>query len=190
MQLTVSGRHVDISEAFKTHVSDALEDINTRHHVDPVEAAVIISKQGHLFLCDVTLHMSKNVYVRAQGSGTEGYGSFDDAARVLTGRLRRHMKRLRDHHRHHDVHPSPAENVPYFVLNAETLPEENASEDMTAAVVAETTKEIPTLSVGDAVMRMDLSDVPAYVFRNARHGRINFLYRRGDGHIGWVDPQA
>jgi hypothetical protein len=57
-------------------------------------------------------------------------------------------------------------------------------------VVAEMTTEIPTLTVSQAVMRMDLSDLPALLFRNSGHGGINLVYRRRDDNIGWIDPQG
>jgi hypothetical protein len=57
-------------------------------------------------------------------------------------------------------------------------------------VIAETPTEIARLTVSEAVMRMDLGQMPVVMFRNQVSGQLNVVYRRPDGHVGWIDPQA
>jgi len=185
MQTSITGRHVEISDAFRTTVEEGLQELITRHRIDPIEAQVTLSKQRHLFIADVHAHIARGINIRSTGEGADAYGCFHDALEKLTLRLRRYKKRLMDYHKHHDVH---YEEVPQYVLTG--TPEESNHEDLAPAVIAELTTEIPTLSVGDAVMRFDLSQEAAYVFRNASHGKINVLYRRTDGNIGWIDPKT
>lgn len=186
MKLTITGRHVDTSAAFHTKVEEDLLQFNMTHHIDPVEATVILSKENNHFACHVTLHLKKNMTLRCYGQGQEAYHCFDNTLSLLTTRLRRHKKRIADYHKQRDNHEQIAETLPYFVLNGQEV-EEKEQEEHAAAIIAEHKKEIPSLTVGDAVMHLDLSNENALVFRNKNHGKINFIYRRSDGNIGWVD---
>ena len=66
--------------------------------------------------------------------------------------------------------------------------ETTGAEAAAPIVIAEMSTELPSLTVGEAVMRMDLADAPVLLFRNRSHGALNVVYRRGDGNIGWIDP--
>jgi hypothetical protein len=55
-------------------------------------------------------------------------------------------------------------------------------------IIAETTTDIPTTTVSEAVMRMDLANQPVLMFHNSAHGGLNVVYRRPDGNVGWIDP--
>src|SRR5262249_25631151 len=117
------------------------------------------------------------------------YAAFDSAAEHLAKRLRRHKRRLRDHHRQ----VVPSEPARQYIL----APESDAAEEDDAAaaetgpvVIAEMAAEVPTLSVSEAVMRLDLADNGAMLFRNRAHGGLNMVYRRADGNVGWVDPRG
>lgn len=184
MQTSITGRHVDISDAFRQTVDESLLELTTKHNIEPLEAHITLSKQRHLFSSDINLHVSRGINIRSTGEGTDGYSCYHDALEKLTTRLRRYKKRLLDFHKHHDVH---YEEMPQYVFQGAG---EEGVEELAPAVIAELKIDIPTLSVGDAVMRFDLSQESAYVFRNANHGEINVLYRRNDGNIGWIDPKA
>jgi ribosomal subunit interface protein len=188
MNIQVTGRHVDISDAFKTHVEEGIKNLLDKHHMEAVEAIVRLDKQRHLFLTEVKIHLARGIHLRATETDTEAYVSFDMALDTLTGRLRRFKKRLVDHHKHHDVR---FEKVPYTILNGQsTQADVDAHTETAAAVVAEMKRDIPTLSVSDAVMHFELGQEAAYIFRNVKSGDLNVLYRRSDGHIGWIDPQT
>lgn len=184
MQTSITGRHVDISDAFRQTVDEGLQELVTKYQIDPIEAHITLSKQRHLFSSDIDLHVSRGINIRSTGEGTDGYSCFRDALEKLTTRLRRYKKRLMDFHKHHDVH---YEEIQQFVFHGAS---EEVLEELAPAVIAELKVEIPTLSVGDAVVRFDLGQESAYVFRNANHGEINVLYRRNDGNIGWIDPKS
>jgi ribosomal subunit interface protein len=185
MQTSITGRHVDISDAFRQTVDESLLELITKHHIDPIEAHITLSKQRHLFSSDINLHVARGINIRSTGEGIDGYSCYHDALEKLTTRLRRYKKRLMDFHKHHDVH---YEEMAQYVFRGGV--EEVVQEELAPAVIAELKITIPTLSVGDAVMRFDLSQDSAYVFRNASHGEINVLYRRNDGNIGWIDPKV
>lgn len=188
MTISVSGRHVDISDAFRDHVLNGLNELWKKHHVTPVEAHVILSREGVFFLCDISAKLGKSSSLRCQGKGDKAYSSFDNALVTLTQRLRRHREKIKDLHYHTGY--DKTDSLPLYVLNG-LAPEETEKEqesNHTAAIIAEIKTEIPLLSVSEAVMELDLTDSEAFVFRNKTHHKINMIYRRRDGHIGWIDP--
>ena len=190
MQLSVQGRQIDVSDAFRNHVEDALGTIFNKYFGDAIEASVTLSREAHLLKAVVTAHVGRNIQLTAQVEADAPYTAFDMAADRLSKRLRRHKRRLRDHHKA----DSGLESIPaqqYILAGITVEHEEDApAADGQPAVVAEMTTEVPTLTVGEAVMRMDLAELPAMMFRNKAHGGLNMIYRRPDGNIGWVDPRG
>ncbi len=191
MQLSVQGRQIDVSDAFRNHVEDALGTIFNKYFGDAIEASVTLSREAHLLKAVVTAHVGRNIQLTAQGEADAPYPAFDMAADRLSKRLRRHKRRLRDHHKADSgLESIPAQQYILAGATAEDEEDEQVVADGQPAVVAEMTTEIPTLTVGEAVMRMDLAEHSAMMFRNKAHGGLNMLYRRADGNIGWVDPRG
>lgn len=198
MQLSVKGRHIDTGEAFRQHAQDQLSTILDKYFGDAIEANVTLSKESHLFRAHVSAHIGRGMLLQASGEANEVYPAFDMAADRLAKRLRRYKRRLRDHNNGRasaqDVLPAQQ-----YILAPEPEPEDNAEpagEDAIAGegdqpiVIAEMETEIPVLTVGEAVMRMDLADIPVLMFRNRGHEGLNVVYRRSDGNVGWIDPRG
>lgn len=185
MQVQVSGHHLDVGDALRTHATERLEAAVTKYFDRPVDGQVTFTKQGYEFRADCSAHLSSGLRVNAQGAANEVYASFDAALERLEKRLRRYKRRLKNHNNSNKVE-LPAESYPSFVLQGGDEHEEVA-EDAQPVIIAEGTTSIPVLSVGDAVMQMDLSDAPFIVFRNGNPGGLNLVYRRTDGNIGWID---
>lgn len=190
MNVLVSGKHVEISEAFQDHVNEGLDRLWDHHHITPVDAQVILSKEGPFFHCDLSAKLGKNSTLRCQGRGDEGYSSFDNALVTLTQRLRRHRKKIQDIHHHARAYDKMS-SFPLYVLNgaaSEKEPEEDLSDDHNASIIAEVNTHVPMMSVSEAVTEMDLNDEEIYVFKNKMNNKLNIIHRRRDGHIGWIDP--
>jgi ribosomal subunit interface protein len=185
MQVQVSGHHLDVGDALRSHAVERLEAAITKYFDRPVDGTVTFTKQGYEFRADCSAHLSSGLRVNAQGIATEVYASFDAALERLEKRLRRYKRRLKNHNNNNKA-ALPAEAYPSFVIEAGDEHEEMA-EDAQPVIIAEATTSIPMLSVGDAVMQMDLSDAPFVVFRNGGSGGLNLVYRRPDGNIGWID---
>lgn len=185
MQVQVSGHHLDVGDALRTHATERLEAAVTKYFDRPVDGQVTFTKQGHEFRADCSAHLSSGLRVNAQGSANEVYASFEAALERLEKRLRRYKRRLKNHNNHNKAE-LPAESYPSFVIEAGDEHAEIA-EDAQPVIIAEGTTSIPVLSVGDAVMQMDLSDAPFVVFRSGTAGGLNLVYRRPDGNIGWID---
>ncbi len=189
MQVSLQGRQVDVSDAFREHVEQSLGTILDKYFGDAIDATVTISREAHLFKVSVSAHIGHGVDAIGSAEADQPYPAFDLAAEHLAKRLRRHKRRLRDHSRKMEQRETMI--AQQYILAGQVPEEEEeetaGGEDM-PLVVAEMTTEIPTLTVSQAVMHMDLSDLPALLFRNSSHGGINMIYRRRDENIGWIDP--
>lgn len=187
MNLTVKGKNIDVGDALRTHVSEALDHGIGKYFGNPIEATVTFTKESHLFVTDLSVHIGRNIQMHAESSADQAYIAFDRAMEHLTKRLRRHKRRLRDHHRA-EIESFRASQ--YILAPDEEETDAHAANGSDApAVIAEMQTEIPTLTVGEAVMRLDLSNLKAIMFLNRAHGGLNMVYRRNDGNIGWVDPR-
>jgi ribosomal subunit interface protein len=191
MQLTVKGKQLDVGDALRTHVADSLNSVVGKYFNKPMEANVVLTKDAHLFKADIQVHVGRGIVLQSASEATEPYPAFDTACEKLSKRLRRYKSRLRDHHNGDATHePVPAR---YQVLEAEKDEhhvdgDEAVAEKAQPIVVAEMETSIVTSTVSEAVMRLELAEAPALLFRNSAHGRLNLVYRRADGNIGWVDP--
>ena len=185
MGLRISGKSVDIGEAFRGHVEAKIGDALEKYFDGGFTGHVTVEREGPGFRTDCAIHLDTGVVLKAEGRAQDVYQSFDMAAERIDKRLRRYKRRLKDHHhRNRGGDGMPATE---YVLAA---PDEDTevAPDTDPVVIAEQATNLETMTVGGAVMAMDLTDAPVVVFRNAGHGGVNVVYRRRDGHIGWIDP--
>jgi ribosomal subunit interface protein len=191
MHITVAGKQVETGEALKTHVSDGLAAITAKYFDHALEANVTFHKHRSQFSCDINLKAGRGLMMRAEGDGADAHRAFEVAAEHLAKRLRRYRRRVNEHARSFaGEREAPAEEVPRgrrYVIEAPS--EEEAPEQGDhGAIIAENPTHIEKLSVGEAVMRLDLAQAQVVMFRNRKGGGLNVVYRRADGNIGWIDP--
>lgn len=190
MQLSVNGKQLNIGDSLKEYIKREVPTIVEKYFANPTNADVTVSKEGVTFRTDIAVHVGKGIIVQGHARSGDPYASFDEAAEHMAKRLRRYKRRLRDHHRDRSQKEEILRAAQY-VLAAEEEADSDASEHSEPdqpVIVAEMQTQIETLSVGAAVMRMDLANIPALMFRNSAHGGLNMVYVRPDGNIGWVDP--
>ena len=188
MPLRVSGKNLDIGEVLREQITQRLQDSVSKFYSGLVTGHATVKREGSGFETDCVLHLSSGVTLHALGFAQEPYQSADRAAEKVENRLRRYKQRLKDHG---PGGAARAVEAPTYVI--ETPKEGEAPDDHDAynpVVIAETKKNIMTLSVSDAVLDLDMTGAPVVLFRHAGSGRINVVYRRTDGNIGWVDPPA
>lgn len=191
MDIQVSGKNIELGDALQLHVTERLAEGVRKYFDRGAEAAVTFTRERHLIECDLTTHLASGVFLAAHGEAGDAYGAFDESLEKLEKRIRRYKRRLKDHHANGKP-PLPAEAASYYLL--EPLKDEDEEDDSALSgdpnpvIVAESQTSLREMTVGAAVMQLDLSEQPAIVFKNAAHGRINVVYRRRDGHIGWIDP--
>jgi ribosomal subunit interface protein len=194
MQITVSGKQVDLSDALRNRVSVHLDTIATKYFDHAMEAQVTFGRARSFFTCDINVHAGRGLRLRGEGEAADANSAFDDAAEHIAKRLRRYRRRVNEHARDIANRARPEAARQYVLRQEDDQGGEAASGDgrarpvAYATVVAETRTEISLLSVGEAVMRMDLADQPVLMFRNCATGELNVVYRRDDGNIGWIDP--
>lgn len=189
MRYQISGKQIDIGEALQTHVKAELGEVVEKYAQRPTDAMVVFSRSAHENVCEATIHLSTGLTATAKGHAPEIYAAFEACRERLDKQLRRYKRRLKDHHK------DRSEPVEYGAAGLYVLPadeDEWESQDtggLQPVIVAEMEARVPTLSVGDAVMQMELAGAPLLVFRNEKHGGVNVVHRRDDGNIGWIDPR-
>ncbi len=195
MQITVSGKQVELSDALRTRVALQLDTIAGKYFDHALDANVTFSRARSFFTCDINVRAGRGLVLRGEGEAADANSAFDDAAEHIAKRLRRYRRRVNEHSRDAAHRERPQAARQYILRQEEEEQTEPAVgaviQAMTyATVVAEAPAEIAQLSVSDAVMRMDLADQPVLMFRNSATGELNVVYRRSDGNIGWIDPTA
>jgi ribosomal subunit interface protein len=188
MLYQVSGKQIDIGDALQTHVKDELGAILTKYAQRPTDANIVFSKSGHEFVCEAMVHFSTGLTVQAKAHAHEIYASFEACAEKMDKQLRRYKRRLKDHHRERQG-PVEVMAASSYILASEQGGEDSEPDTLQPMIIAETETRIPSLSVGEAVMQMELAGAPILVFRNERGEEVNVVYRREDGNIGWIEPR-
>ena len=192
MSFRVSGKNIDIGETLRTQVSTRVAQTLAKYFDGGYSGHLTVGKEGFGFRTECVVHLDSGIVLHADGMAGDAYSSVDEAALRIEKRLRRYKARLKDHHAARgDANGSAAVDAPSYTIAA---PEHEAEDDGGAAfnpvIIAESTTALKRLSVSDAVVELDMTGVPVVVFRHAGHGRVNLVYRRHDGHIGWIDPPA
>ena len=192
MNLTVKGKHIDVGDALRSHVEEQLTAVTEKYFSNPIDATVLFAHEAHLYRTDISVRIGRGIMLQSSAEATDIYPCFEAAAEKLGKRLRRYKRRLRDHHINVAI-AAAAEQLParQYVIEAESA-NHDEEDDPSAepVIVAEMDTTIETMSVAEAVMRMDLAELPALMFRSGAHGGLNMIYRRPDGHVGWVDPKG
>ncbi len=194
MQITVSGKGVEVGESLRAHAQAQIDE-HVKKYIDRVTSVqVVVSREAHMFRVDITgnLGTHSGLVVRGRGEVSDVYAAFDEALEKISKQLRRYKRKITNHHKQHDDAAVPAAKsakAVKYVLPPEAG-EHDEEEKAAGLVIAEQPTEIRTMTVSEAVMKMDLQDLPALMFFNSAHGRLNVVYRRADGNISWVDPEG
>jgi ribosomal subunit interface protein len=186
MDIRVSGHRVDTGEALRHHVTERLQGLADKYFSRAISAQVTFGKgpHDHGFVCDIIAHVMQGVVLKGSASAMEAHPSFDAASAKIEKQLRRYVKRLRDHHGN-GAQVDSMDDAAYTVF----VEEEGDEPADNPPIIAETRVDVPEASVSDAVMMLDLRNTNALLFKNKGSGAYNMVYRRGDGTIGWVEPQ-
>lgn len=190
MKVFVSGKQLDIGDAFRVHAEEMLLSVVEKYFGNALEGHVVLSRDAHLYRVDIAVHVGRNILVQGHSEANEPYPAFDAAAEHIGKRLRRYKRRLRTHHKRQNQSAAALEAQQYILAADGREQGENLPNGDEPVIVAELTTPIDTMTVSEAVMRLDLADLPAMMFRNSAHGGLNMIYRRPDGNIGWVDPRG
>ena len=188
MQILTTGKNLDIGASLREHIAARLERDVAKYFDGAVRAHVTVEKQRSEFSSDCTLHLSTGLTLQSHGTGGDAYSSFDIAADHLEKRLRRYKRRLKDHHQNSSGPARKMAAAGFVIEAAKDTAENNEPESLNPAIIAELSHDVTELSIGDAVMQLELSSDDFVLFRSAKHGGLNVVYKRKDGNIGWIDP--
>ena len=187
MNLRISGKHMDIGDAFRTKIEERIEDAVNKYFDGGYGGSVTVEKSGSRFSADCLVHLDSGISLQATGQAQDPQLAFDAAAERVEKRLRRYKRRLKAH----PVSPvSEWIDLDYRVVAPVAEEDEEVPLDYAPAIVAESTVALKTMSVADAVIELDTRDSPVVVFRNAGNTHVNVVYRRPDGNIGWIDTSS
>tara|TARA_R110002110_G_scaffold238276_1_gene453982 strand:+ start:62 stop:643 length:582 start_codon:yes stop_codon:yes gene_type:complete len=187
MQVQITGKNVDIGDALKSHIKSRLNQDVVKYFDDDADGHVTVAKEGSEFRSDCSLVLRSGISLQSHGLSADAYASFDIAAEKLEKRLRRYTRRLKNH-RNKRTSPVRSMEFPVSVISPDGDDEKEAANE-NPVIIAETSTEIQDLTVSEAVMKMDISDMPFVIFRNGKNHSLNIVYRREDNNIGWIDPE-
>lgn len=190
MQFQIQGQHFDVGDALREYVADKLETLNEKYFNHGIEASTTFSREGgHLVRAHISFQVGKGILIQADAQAGDAHSAFDQACERVAKQLRRYKRKLRDHHERLDDSPEAhqLEARDYVLKNAYDESEDASDHNDEPIVVAEMATNIQTMSVSEAVMRLDLADAPMIIFRNATNDALNVVYKREDGNVGWVD---
>jgi ribosomal subunit interface protein len=187
MRYQISGKQIDIGEALRTHVEDELGTAVTKYAERPTDAQVVFSRNASEYVCEAIVHLSTGLTAQAKAHAHEIYAAFDSCCEKMEKQLRRYKRRLKDHHRERSQ-PVELSGVSSYILAGDEGGSDVEPDSLQPVIVAEMETQIPSLSVGEAVMQMELAGAPVLVFRKEGKDAVNVVYRRDDGNIGWIDP--
>ena len=182
MQIKITGKNLDVGDSLRAHIEQRLSQLREKYFESTVHGHVTIEKLRSGFRTDCALHLATGLLLQSHGDAADAHMSFDGAA------LQRYKQRLKDHHKSRREPVRYEEAASYVISPASEHDSEPA--DLNPVVIAETAASVPELTVGEAVMQLDISSVPFVLFRNSGRGGLNVVYRRSDGNIGWVDPKS
>jgi ribosomal subunit interface protein len=196
MTIRVSGKSISIGEALRGRVSDRTEEVLRKYFDGNYSGHITLSKDGFGFRTDCALHLDSGITLEAESNAADAYVSADQALAQIEKRLRRYKSRLKDRSER-KAHAAaaalaeldaPALDAPSYVIEAPGAEGEDEGAGYSAVIIAEATTALKRLSVSEAVMELDLTGAPVMVFQHGSSGRVNIIYRRPDGNIGWIDP--
>ena len=196
MTLRISGKSISVGDALRGRVSERTDEVLRKYFDGNYSGHITLSKDGFGFRTDCALHLDSGITLEADSNAADAYASADQALAMIEKRLRRYKSRLKDRsaRKSHAAAVAIAEigapmlDAPSYVIEAPAVESEDEVNGYNAVIIAEATTSLRRFSVSEAVMELDMTGAPTVVFRHAASGRVNMVYRRADGNIGWVDP--
>ncbi len=189
MPFRVSGKNLDVGDALRERINERIAEAMGKYFDGGYSGHVTVAREGFGFRTECAIHLDSKITLHAEGVAPDAYASADQAALRVEKRLRRYHRRLKDHRPDRPDNRVSVDAASYIIA----APEQESEAELdgfTPVIIAESTTRLKQLSVSDAVMELDMTGAPVVVFRHAAHGGINVVYRRSDGHFGWIDPAA
>jgi ribosomal subunit interface protein len=195
MTLRISGKSISVGDALRGRVSERTDEVLRKYFDGNYSGHITLSKDGSDFRTDCALHLDSGITLEADSCAADAYASADQALLMIEKRLRRYKSRLKDRSARKTYAASEALagmealDAPSYVIEAPAESDEEMS-GYSPVIIAEATTSLKRFSVSEAVMELDLTGAACLVFHHGSSGRVNVIYRRPDGNVGWIDPPA
>jgi ribosomal subunit interface protein len=192
MTLRIFGKSISVGETLRSRVSERTDEVLRKYFDGNYSGHITLSKDGFGFRTDCSLHLDSGITLEADSNATDAYASADQALVMIEKRLRRYKSRLKDRsaRKTYAANAALADiDAPSYVIEAPAEGDEEVT-TYSPVIIAEATTSLKQLSVSEAVMELDLTGAACIVFQHGSSGRVNIIYRRTDGNVGWVDPPA
>jgi ribosomal subunit interface protein len=191
MTFRVSGKNLDVGDALRDRIGDRIAETVGKYFDGGYSGHLTLARDGFGFRTECAIHLDSKITLHADGMAPDAYASADQAASRIEKRLRRYHRRLKGHRPERNETRATnwaAIDAASYIIAAPEQGDETDIDAFTPVIIAESTTTLKQLSVSDAVTELDLTGAPVLVFRHAAHGGVNIVYRRADGHFGWIDP--
>jgi len=195
MQISVSGQHISIGSSLQEYVQSRTTQVVKKYFANIISADIHFSKHTFQFLCSIIVNdgTSRHTILKSNSTSDDIYSSFDTAIAKIEKQLRKYKSKLNDRHEKIKVSEVKSSAIKYTIAPSQ-YEEDDEDDDApntldNTVIIAEKPLDIQTLSVSEAVMRMDLENLPALMFININTNRTNIVYYRKDGNISWIDSK-
>jgi ribosomal subunit interface protein len=196
MTFRISGKSISVGDALRGRVSERTDEVLRKYFDGNYSGHITLSKDGFGFRTDCALHLDSGITLEADSNAADAYASADQALAMIEKRLRRYKSRLKDRsaRKSHAAALAIADigaaalDAPSYVIEAPAADGEDEVNGYNAVIIAEATTSLKRFSVSEAVMELDLTGAACIVFQHGGSGRVNIIYRRPDGNVGWIDP--
>ncbi|MFC1668460.1 ribosome hibernation-promoting factor, HPF/YfiA family [Chlamydiota bacterium] len=179
MEITVTGRHVNVTEAMKQYAQQKIEKV-IRNIPKVINVHIIIDIEKFHHIAEVVILAGNNITIRAKESTEDMYSSID----ILASKIERQVKKYKGKLYNHRLRPTKEIAFTENVLSSEEIDDDDGQ----PRIMTSERFEIKPMFVDEAAMQMDLSSESFKVFLNAQSERVNVIYRRKDGNYGLIEP--
>ena len=190
MTIKITG-NVHLSSAIENYVNDKIKnDLTKSIPADNTDFTVSFSKNGRNIKVLLTAkeNISRGLVIKAQEEDVDAYTAFDMAMLKIIKGLRKYKEKVNSYKKKIVSLKEQEVDLPFIVADRNIITQKDEEETPKFEVVETKKTEIEELTVDEAVMKMELLGLYGFAFLNKENNKLNFIYKRPDGNIAWVNP--
>lgn len=194
MQIQIVSKNLDVSPALNARINERFDEMMDKYIHRDGEAHVSVSREGAGFRTVCSVHLPSGASMESTGNAHEAYAATDEALEHMEKRLRRYKRRLKDHQAQSKAEAKAGAMSMFILENPITDADLDSDEGEIGGpsepmIISEVSRPVRTMTPGMAALELGLADNGVVIFNNAKHDRINVVFKRPDGNIGWIDPK-
>jgi len=180
MQITVTGRHFEITEALRQHVENKIQKLD-RYLEGITDVHVVLSVEKHRHSAEITLQVTNGDSIRSLEETYDMYLAVDTVIEKVEKQIRRQQKRKGANRKSRMA-----------AKESDLIAEEGAAQEpleQQPRVIRSKRFAIKPMSIDEATMQMGLSKDDFLAFLNSETEQMNVMYKRRDGNYGLIEPE-